>query len=399
MEITSEVIETPHGKYTFVPPIIEQLQESTHRGENISRFLNEGPTSVAAPKAYDELAELLLGKFTRRIALYIPFWVIARAPTNFVAAYKDAWKRLLFVADVRENFHLGDCFELDARRGGESEYVVKATHLTPWLIKYGILSQEDLVEIIKDIPRSSIIISQGFKEALPVVHQASPSTISRNTWDELDRLLRDVPDRVPLRPLYVSKRRTEWLKEMATKSFPPLATPGANLSGPFSTNLDLGHLRNLADSLAKDQIVLIGGSRLKGYANISSDYDVLDYDAISGGNTVRNWDYQIGSPHAAHIYFNYAWLTRRSATELSVIIQRIYGLYARDYGHLERHLERIEADLLLYRLLHKGYARFNRLAEFRTGNLLSIDGDCAFYDDGYRTIATEIFAKYIHIPD
>lgn len=63
------------------------------------------------------------------------------------------------------------------------------------------------------------------------------------------------------------------------------------------------------------------------------------------------------------------------------------------------HLERIEADLLLYRLLHKGYARFNRVAEFETGNLLSIDGDCAFYDDGYRTIATEIFAKYIHIPD
>ena len=61
-------------------------------------------------------------------------------------------------------------------------------------------------------------------------------------------------------------------------------------------------------------------------------------------------------------------------------------------------LDRLESDLLQYRLLHKGFSRFTGKKKFMTELYSEMDGDCPFYDDEYRRIATMLYAKYVLIP-
>jgi hypothetical protein len=64
-----------------------------------------------------------------------------------------------------------------------------------------------------------------------------------------------------------------------------------------------------------------------------------------------------------------------------------------------RWVEEIERDSLQYRLLHKGFERFYPIiSPMNTlhGNL--IDGSSAFYDTRYRRIATELFVRRVFLP-
>lgn len=48
--------------------------------------------------------------------------------------------------------------------------------------------------------------------------------------------------------------------------------------------------------------------------------------------------------------------------------------------------------------LHKGFSRFTGKKKFMTELYSEMDGDCPFYDDEYRRIATMLYAKYVLIP-
>ena len=61
-------------------------------------------------------------------------------------------------------------------------------------------------------------------------------------------------------------------------------------------------------------------------------------------------------------------------------------------------IERLESDLLQYRLLHKGFQRLTGQVFFDTSGYPEMDGDCPFYDDKYRKIATLLYAKYVYVP-
>lgn len=394
MEIAHKVIETTHGNCTFVPPLIEIIQQETGWCTNIHQLMSESDV------IYRVLATCIERPFSRRIALYLPFRLMKNAPDYFKKVYMKAWTKLLFTADVRENFHLGDCFELDARPEGHSEYVVKATHLTPWLLKYGYLTGDQLIDILSDGQLRQPLILQGFSEAMEVVEAWGCPNVSRLHLSAIKQLLESAPHRIPLRPLYISEKRKQWLKDLSDlKQYTTLLYPDANLTGPFSKNLSGEELRNLAENLAPHQIILIGGSRLKGYASTSSDCDILDYDGIAHPPITSDFNTRIGSMHATHIYLGYAWLAGPKVDNLERTINMVRTIYSEDYVRRYRHLERLESSLLQYRLLHSGYVRVSGKTSFETSQFAAIDGDCAFYDDGYRTIATEIFAKYIHIPD
>ena len=104
-----------------------------------------------------------------------------------------------------------------------------------------------------------------------------------------------------------------------------------------------------------------------------------------------------GSPHAAHLYFDSIWIGGDGVTDLLEVAIRKAEAYC---GALDRRrsIERLEIDLLQYRLLHKGYQRFMRGYNSLAKGYPNLDGDCPFYDEGYRKIATELFAKYVFIP-
>ena len=74
--------------------------------------------------------------------------------------------------------------------------------------------------------------------------------------------------------------------------------------------------------------------------------------------------------------------------------------YAKNHTLAERadrdfYLQAIERDLLQYRLLHKGYERHYPTTK-KTAE--SIDGNSAYWDSGYRAVATKLFIDKVYIP-
>ena len=325
-----------------------------------------------------------------RLILYLPFSLLPFAPLGFKNAYRNAWYSLLCSYDVRENFHLGDCFEIDARPESGLERVVKVAHLTPWMLKHGYLTLDELANIIYEAwRRNDIVLLQSFKDTLYFLETYTPEVAVMPRFGVIKRRLRELPRREKQAPLYVSEKRKQWLEESG-RDFIPL-TPGADLSGNFSDNIPLLRAKineNFSD-FSGDQIKLVGGSSLKGYGDVRSDFDIWDYDELS-----TNPETAPGSPGMAHVYFNCLWIGSQSnhalREEQAAACQKYQTLVGKERLMT---LERLESDLVQYRLLHKGYAR---LKSWRKGYVpKTMDGDCPFYDDGFRVVATKLFVRYV----
>lgn len=204
-----------------------------------------------------------------------------------------------------------------------------------------------------------------------------------------------VPQRKRVMPLFVSEKRREWLKTRENQfTEQTLLTPKAALEGPFSTNLPAlaSDFEKVQAKLEPREIVLVGGSRLKGYGVAGSDLDVFSLERLEA-----NKEMHAGSPHAAHLYFNSIWIGGDRVTNLlEVAMEKAEAYYSVPNRRMS--IERLESDLLQYRLLHKGYQRFTGSCNSLAKGYPDLDGDCPFYDEGYRKIATELFVKYVFIP-
>ena len=348
---------------------------------------------------YDALVWLLNNPESERILLYLPLSFLKNAPERFKEAYMNAWYRLLIVEDVRANFYDGDCLEVDARPNGELERVVKCVHLLPWMVKAGFISTDELFELFRQNSYSPTLLG-NFREAIYVMNTYnSGKSLDRKSFIRLIRLMQHITAHVPKRqkvePLYMSEKRLKWLEER--KSEPAkLLTPRAKLEGPFSDNLEIirPQLEEIEAALKPNEIVLVGGSQIKGYGTTKSDLDIWEH-----GKLTTDEFFRLGSPHAAHIYFNSVWIGGKAITNLDEIAEQAIDVYSYRMSKEERRLciERLESDLLQYRLLHKGFSRFVGKSSYWTGCYPEIDGDCPFYDDGYRRIATMLYAKYVYI--
>jgi len=70
-----------------------------------------------------------------------------------------------------------------------------------------------------------------------------------------------------------------------------------------------------------------------------------------------------------------------------------------DFDAREVWLRDIEHNTLKYRLMHKGYARFNApQGGINSNHADDIDGTSMFYDSGYRRLATTSFIKNVFLP-
>lgn len=365
--------------------------------EYICRFLEANPRvaldmPVELECYYSACTELLQDRDSERILLYLPLRFLDGAPETFKKAYRDAWYRLLNVQDVRENFHTGDCFELDARPYDGLERVVKCAHLTPWLLKCGYIDKHQILGILWQNSDNEVLL-QSFKDTWEYIRMNK--ILSNEDLCQLASKTACLPIRKKSEPLYISKKRLEWLDEHGKPA--ELLTPKAKLEGPFSDNIPSleSQLEEIASKLLPSEIVLIGGSQLKGYGTVNSDLDIWTLQQLELDSRFRP-----GSPHATHIYFDAIWLGGEAvADRLESIADQFTGVYTKitefnSYTDVKRQaIERLENDLLQYRLLHKGFARFTGIDEFLVPP--EMDGDCPFYTDKYRRIATMLYAKYV----
>lgn len=337
---------------------------------------------------YEGLMYFLRDSDLQRILLYLPFTELKTAPDYFRDVYLDAWYRLLSVSDVRENFHAGDVFEPNARKDSKVDLVVKCTHLLPWLLEAGYLSYADIERILK-YGQDDTLLLQSFKDTFSIL--AQNHLVSATQMQKLQNSTSHVPTYIKAAPLYNSQARLEWLKECKQESYKML-TPDANLAGPFSPNLQkfLPELAQIQRKLQPNEIILISGSRLKGYGTANSDFDAFQLQKPTRQSMAEKVNY---------IFYciTSVWMGGESVSDLSALARRTF-FESFDKSLRSPVLRRLESGLLQYRLLQKGFQRFYGIRDFATAQYTSIDGDCAFYDERYRRIATQLFAKYVFLP-
>lgn len=210
----------------------------------------------------------------------------------------------------------------------------------------------------------------------------------------------------------------------------------AKLEGPFSANLthmqvDVEQLSRITNRIEQDEtlselvypVALIGGSRLKGYGEAESDVDLCVFvkpgtdpntksqveaalqQAFEGYEPIAFWldqtseglavhDFADPDVHTAdsgwtHSLFGSAWVGNRDSIQL--LQQQLLPTYFSGTKHQrQRYLERLEQDLLQYRLLQKGYVRHRALE-------VPSDRE-VFWDEGYRRLATKLYVSQVWLP-
>lgn len=227
------------------------------------------------------------------------------------------------------------------------------------------------------------------------------------------------------------------------------------LEGPFSKNLErmkdeMKEVKRIVEVLERDKelakfvfpVVLVYGSRLKGYGSPQSDVDVavfvkpdveesdkaqmrmllkkvFGHEKIDG-EVAEFWtrkrgaeleiidreeyDPAVGESYWTHVLFGAVWEGKPQAVaELRAKIlpayfcddgNRVHGREARGLG-----LEELERDTLQYRLMHRGYEQFYPpFGGINTPHADSIDGQSTFWDSGYRQLATKLYASRVFLP-
>lgn len=384
------------------PELAAQVKRRSRLAESITTYLDlPNPTPDQRAEYFSAGAELLSDPDNRRLTLYWPLDDLRTATPEFKTTYIDAWQSMLFTRDVRENFHTGDVYEPEAR-SADLNRVVKAAHLIPWLLKSEFVSPDNIIDLVdhSDDP----VLKKSIADTIPLLQDWQ--LFDEDSFQCLDHALADVSrgreEESP--PLFESVARRAWL---ASKDAPEqLADSSANLSGPFSQNIpnfnsELQHVKSL---IPDDTLALVGGSRLKGYGATTSDLDIFTYGHGDTSALVEQFDSHplpnnsVADPELAHIVFNTVWLGSDSTLAQSRADLIAPYLELEEGTQRDQCLERLELDLLAYRLLHKGFKRTHENVSPETQQYDLIDGSSAFYDPRYRRIATKLFAKYVFIP-
>ena len=375
--------------------------------ETVRARLDAVVSGTESPELDAALTALLRNADTLRLALYLPVQTL-RPGCALSGAFLDAWDALLGVQDVRANFVDGDVPEPRVS-AGPPERIVKAAHLAPLMVQRGLIAPETLERLLTQA-RDPVLcwsLADAVDALEPLGIAASAS-------------LRQARDALPARlgtryhtpaPLCVTPARAAWLRQQTERGPRPTVWPEIDLSAPLSSRME--SLRSeyaaaaaLAQSLdlnATFGVVLLGGSRLKGYGRPDSDVDLcvltregrlLDekgHVAVSASVFER-------PEMLAHAVFNTVWVGEPARV---AALRHDLGLRyfsKRDPTRRAMTLERLEQDLLQYRLLHKGWPRLCPDTDPQYKRCPSIDGESAFYETGYRVAATKLFADAVFLP-
>lgn len=227
------------------------------------------------------------------------------------------------------------------------------------------------------------------------------------------------------------------------------------LAGPFSENIralktKLEDIKRIIASIEKIElsrfvypIVLVFGSRIKGYGTQTADMDVaifvrptvspdekkalreqlkqtFSHEKIHG-DVVEFWlrktpdglrirdDFEpsetaVGNSSWTHVLFGACWegdVKTVNQLREQLLIPYFFDKGEKKHGQRVRgiHLEELERDLLQYRLMHKGYERFfPSYGGIRMPHADRIDGKSIFWDSGYRQTATRLFINNVFLP-
>lgn len=187
-------------------------------------------------------------------------------------------------------------------------------------------------------------------------------------------------------------------------------------------------------------IALFFGSRLKGYALSDADLDVAVFikpdvpfskrghiqhilrtvfsDASLDRHVVEFWlerhndilairnfenpDIQLADETWIHILLGSVWLGEKETVQHlyhTLLTPLLFSSCANEQRNVRaQQLSAIEREVLQYRLMHKGYSRLFPIVSCVPPQAIMLDPKSAFWDSGYRHLATRLFLSRVFLP-
>jgi hypothetical protein len=190
--------------------------------------------------------------------------------------------------------------------------------------------------------------------------------------------------------------------ELSTYFYPVVLIYGSRVKGYGSSYADIDlavFVRPEVDCDSKRELVTLALKTV--FAQEKIEGKVLQFWLASNNKhlSVKEIDGNhrfIAKNFYAHVLFDGAWFGQVEAIKELHAKLLVPYFFDEDVDFIKICLRELERYNLQYRLLHKGYANFFP----RRGGLATkfIDGQSTFYDSGYRELATKIFIKKIFLP-
>ncbi len=366
---------------------IQQVERRQSAAESVCDYLGKSQGSYLAYEAL--MAIMNDDDNSARLALYVPFEFMYRGWEKLNREYVQAWMKLLAHRDVRESFNFGDIYEPEASEG-EPERVVKCLHFLPWMIETQLLRPSELFRIL-DLHKDDELLRSSVYDCLEMFPDWKG--LSDEDIEKLKQYqAEDNYERPKPKLLKITEARKKWLNERNVVAKKRLVVDfAADVS--FSTRLE--GFREIAEkeaeNLKPNEVLLVGGSRVKGYYSPGSDYDFYRCDL----SILEEVD-----PNKVHKVFDMFWISKDPEIEQkrAAIVKKYMELPA-DSPVRRDCLNRLESDLLQFRLMHKGFPyAYGADLSGGTKRFEKIDGASAFYDSRYREVASKLYAKYVFIP-
>lgn len=332
------------------------------------------------------------------------------------------------------------------RQEEKRKAIVKASDQIRDAIKSGTLEEFDLETL-------GASAKQAFVEGVRKASEANPDLFEtyrdqiESLWNSNESSIRESLSKLFFRLHGLGVVNDEQLRAHG------LTMPA--LGGPFSENLkdmqaEVAEIQKTVAAIERDPqlsktvfpVVLVFGSRLKGYGTKESDIDVAVFvkpgveesqkDAMRArlkelfthekidssikefwlekdGSSLRVMDKETSEVRELGSYWTYVLFgavwegSEKAVAELRAKVltpyfyddgKELYGRNARGLG-----IEELERDILQYRLMHKGYERFYpSYGGMNVPHADSIDGRSTFWDSGYRQLATKLYASRVFLP-
>lgn len=162
-------------------------------------------------------------------------------------------------------------------------------------------------------------------------------------------------------------------------------------------------------------VVLLGGSRLKGYGDQDADTDMAlitrpgkqlapeqlailgGRDALSNIDAHASYDGRLTVDSMwSNMVHGALWI---GDEQTITTLQPLLVANTDDACYRQLALRRLEQDTLQYRLMHKGYERhFPVRADDHVILPDRMGSQSVYWDPGYRRLATQLFAERVHLP-
>lgn len=342
------------------------------------------------------------------------------------------------ITDKRKQWLVQEKREQDIRTGsGHLAVAITENDLPPAMIDYAVSATKgELLPHILAEGIYGVIEAADSTQASLLYRQYSDTLVS--LWDKDDDELKD-----RLTSIY---RRLYRFEVVDASTLTVLGITMPDLGGQWSENLtnmhnEISEVEKFVESIDMHQelsalvypVVLVSGSRLKGYGGNVSDVDIEIFikpgvsqsmrpriqelmSTVVGDNSkyelTEFWldensnetlsirdsedpDRHMGDSYSPHVLFGGAWIGDKQA--ILELQQKLLPKYFVDDSERRFYLEKLEQDALQYRLMHKGYAKHYPLAK-QNKNPGSQVEDSVFWDSGYRQVATKLFVSNVFLP-